>query len=347
MDIDAGEAERRTEGEAAESAVEGGFLQSRLFSVVRVVATLAILVGLIIRISPEELLDTMRDANPWLLASAFCVLVITQMLVIAKWLTLLRTRDIDAPLLQVVRAYCVGNLLSTVLPTAVGGDVYRVYRIQHEADARAADVTMTVLYERATGYAAMTCVGALGAAFYYGSVLIGLLALGAGVLAAAGMAYILPRFPFPALREGHFLRNLLAHRQEALVVYRMAVFSLLIQVLYISTITLTGRAFGAHISWWYWAFATWIVAVAVLLPVTLGGLGIRESTYAALIKRAGGTAAQGASTGFMLALLMIGVNALGLLLVEVGERLGYGRDKPRARNVTGATVVEAVPAERT
>jgi uncharacterized membrane protein YbhN (UPF0104 family) len=340
LDIDADEEERkRQEGEAA----GGGFMQSRLFSIVRVVATLAILVGLIIRISPEELLETMRDADPWLLVAAFCVLVITQVLVIAKWVTLLRNRDIDAPLLQVVRAYCVGNLLSTVLPTAVGGDVYRVYRIQHEADARAADVTMTVLYERATGYAAMTCVGALGAAFYYGSVLIGLLALVAGVLAAAGMAYILPRFPFPALRDGHFLRNLLAHRQEAMVVYRMAVFSLLIQALYISTITLTGRALGAHISWWYWAFATWIVAVAVLLPVTLGGLGIRESTYAALIKRAGGTAAQGASTGFMLALLMIGVNALGLLVVEVGERLGFAHE--RAPEVV-SHIAEPVPADR-
>ena len=103
----------------------------------RVVATLAILVGLIIRISPEELLDTMRDANPWLLATAFCVLVITQMLVIAKWLTLLRTRDIDAPLLQVVRAYCVGNLLSTVLPTAVGGDDVRdTVRLEEVDEAR-------------------------------------------------------------------------------------------------------------------------------------------------------------------------------------------------------------------
>ena len=219
--------------------------------------------------------------------AAFALLVIVQTLVIVKWLTLLRTRDIDAPLLQVVRAYCVGNLLSTVLPTAVGGDVYRVYRIQHEADARAADVTMTVLYERATGYAAMTFIGALGAAFYYGSVAIGVLALGGGVLAALGMAYLLPRFPFPALREGHFLRNLVAHRQEAMAVYRMAVFSLLIQALYIATITLTGRAFGAHISYWYWAFATWVVAVAVLLPVTLGGLGVRESTYSFFVKQAG------------------------------------------------------------
>ena len=150
------------------------------------------------------------------------------------------------------------------------------------------------------------------------------------MLAALGMAYLLPRFPFPALREGHFLRNLLAHRQEAMAVYRMAVFSLLIQALYIATITLTGRAFGAHISYWYWAFATWVVAVAVLLPVTLGGLGVRESTYSFFVKQAGGTAAQGASTGFAMAILMVGVNALGLLAVEVAERVGFGTERAGA-----------------
>ena len=35
---------------------------------------------------------------------------VVQALVVVKWLVLLRARDVDAPLLQVVRAYCVGNL---------------------------------------------------------------------------------------------------------------------------------------------------------------------------------------------------------------------------------------------
>jgi hypothetical protein len=85
----------------------------------------------------------------------------------------------------------------------------------------------------------------------------------------------------------------------------------------------------------------------VLLPVTLGGLGIRESTYSYFVKQAGGTAAQGASTGFMLALLMMAVNAGGLLLVEVAERMGFGSERPRSRGGATTVVEAAVPAERT
>jgi hypothetical protein len=305
---------------APDPAPRSGFMQSRLFGVLRIVVTAAIVAGLIYRLSPGDIVDTIRHADVALLLAALGLMFATQALVVGKWAALLRARNVRPSLLLVARTYCTSTLVGTVLPTAVGGDVYRVYRLQREPGIRAADVTMSVLYDRATGYAAMTCIGALGAAFYFGAVWIGVLALAGGAVAALILMLVLPRLPFPVLREGHVLRNLLSHRGELIVVYQMVLFSLLIQVLYISSITIAGRAFGAHVSWWYWAFATWVVALAVLLPVTIGGLGLRESGYSALIKHAGGTAAQGASTGFALALLLVAANALGLAAIEAVER---------------------------
>lgn len=310
-----------------ENALDGseparGFLQGRLFAAVRVAVTLAIVIGLIARLSPDELRQTVRDANLWMLAGAALMMLLVQALVAIKWTVLMRARDVQLPFLQLARAYCIGNLLGNVLPTAVGGDVYRVYRVQREAQARAADVTMSVLFERATGYAAMTCLGALGAAFYFGAAWIGFLAIAAGGAVALALAYLLPRVPFPEIRHDHVLRNLLAHRRELHAVYQMALFSLVIQALYISTIALAGRSFGVDVSWWYWAFSTWVVALALLLPITLGGLGIRETSYSRLLEQAGATAAQGAWTGFALGALLIVANAGGLLLIEVVERTG-------------------------
>ena len=306
---------------AGSDAAKSGFFSGRPFAALRVLATLGIVAGLVYKLSPGELIDTVRGADPWLLLAALGLSVVVQALVVVKWRVLLRARDVNVRLLSVIRAYCVGNLLSNVLPTGVGGDVYRVYRIQREADARAADVTMSVLYERATGYGAMTMLAAVGAPFYYGNVLFGLFALIAGVAGAAILAFILPNVPFPAVREDHVIRNLLAHRRELIAVYQMVVFSLIIQALNISTIALLGRAFGLDISWWYWALTTWLVAITILAPITLGGFGVRESGFSALAKRVGATAAQGASTGFAAAVLVILVNAAGLLCVEIAERL--------------------------
>jgi len=322
-----------------------GRLRGRAFAAIRLIATLAVVAGLVFKLSPGDLASTFRDANIGLLAAALALMLVVQALVVVKWLVLMRARDVHAPLAHVVRAYCVGNLLSNVLPTAVGGDVYRVYRIQREANARAADVTMTVLYERATGYGAMTALGAIGAAFYFGDVAIGALALAGGGAAALVLAFALPRMPFPAVRHDHLLRNLLAHRRELIAVYQMSIFSVAIQALYISTIALAGRAMGVHVSWWYWAFMTWLVAIAVLMPVTLGGLGVRESSFSALVKHAGATAAQGASTGFALGLLLVAANAAGLLAVEFAVRLGFADDASSPAPVTPAPR-ESVPAKR-
>jgi uncharacterized membrane protein YbhN (UPF0104 family) len=314
-------ADRRRDAPNEPEGPRSGVLQSRLFSVVRVVVTLAIVVGLIVKLSPNDLRDTVTDADPLLMLAAAALMFVVQAMVAVKWLVLVRAREIDLPFLRLARAYCIGNLITNVLPTAVGGDVYRIYRVQREAHARAADVTMTVFYERATGYAAMTCIGAIGAAFYYDHAAIGLLALAGGAAAAAVLAYVLPRITFPAVRDDHFIRNILANKRELLAVFRMGVFSLAIQALYISTIALAGRALGIDVSWWYWAFATWLVALALLLPITLGGLGVRESSYSALIDNAGGSQAQGAAAGFALGALLIVANGAGLLLIEFVERL--------------------------
>jgi uncharacterized membrane protein YbhN (UPF0104 family) len=307
---------------ASEPPPQRGLLQSRAFSAVRVAVTLAIIAGLVIKLSPGGIRDAIGDSDPLLMLAAAGLMCVVQAMVALKWAALAGARGVRMPFLRLARAYCIGNLLSNVLPTAVGGDVYRVYRVQREANARAADVTMSVLYERATGYGAMTCLGALGAAFHYGHAGVGLLALSGGAAAALALAYVVPRLPFPALRHDHVVRNFLANRREATIVYRMAVFSLAIQALYISTIALAGRALGIDVSWWYWAFATWLVALALLLPITLGGLGVRESSYSALIDNAGATAAQGASAGFALGALLIVSNAAGLLLIEAIERFG-------------------------
>ena len=301
------------------------FLASRLFVVVRVAVSLAVVAGLLIKLSPGDVASTVRGADARLLLAALALMLLSQALVVAKWRFLLHARGVRPPLALVARSYCVSVLLSTVLPTAVGGDVYRVYRVQREPGVRASDVTMTVLYERATGYAAMTCMGALGAAFYYGAAWIGAVALAGGAAAALFAYWALPRLPFPALRQDHVLRNVLAHRGELIAVYQAAMFSLLIQAVYISSIAVAGRAFGAHLSWWYWAFAVWLIAFALLLPIAIGGLGLRESGFSALVKHAGGTAAQGASTGFALGVLLVAANALGLAAIEIAERAGYVR----------------------
>jgi fucose permease len=72
---------------------------------------------------------------------------------------------------------------------------------------------------------------------------------------------------------------------------------------------------------------------------------VRESSFSALVKHAGATAAQGASVGFALGLLYVVANAAGLLAVEAASRMGMLASREPAANVVTAPV-KAAPAKR-
>lgn len=300
----------------------GGALK-RLWPLVRLAVTGALLVGLLAKLSPSRLAATISDADPLYLVWTALLLLLVQALVVVKWHALVRARGMQVPAAGLARHFFVGNLLTNVLPTSIGGDLYRVVRVQRESGAPVADVTLTVLYERATGFAAMASLGATGAAYHLAGVR-------AGALVAAGLlpmflvtALIIDRVPLPALLKR--FRRLVRDRAEAMLLLRLTAFSLGIQVLYVSAIAIAGRAFGLDVSWWYWALATASVALATLLPVSIGGLGVRESGYAAVLAPVGAKAAAAASVGFSLGALLAAVSLLALAALEVATRISFRR----------------------
>ncbi|HWQ29171.1 MAG TPA: lysylphosphatidylglycerol synthase transmembrane domain-containing protein [Dehalococcoidia bacterium] len=295
--------------------------RGRLTGAARVAVTAGLLAALVAKLSPGEIARAIGDARPWPFVSAALVLALVQGLVVVKWWWLARGRGIDAGGHLLGRSYFLANLLTTVLPTAIGGDVYRIYRVSRDASARTADVTMSVLFERATGYGAMASLGALGAAFYFGGTGAGMALLAAGLLLAPVALAAVDRVWLPRLPSGHRLRTVVRDRAELRRLVWMTLLSLGIQALYISSIALIGLAFGVEASWWYWASSVAVVAAATLIPLSLGGLGIRESGFAALLSRQSGSAAAGASVGFALGALLALVSAVALVALEAASRL--------------------------
>lgn len=295
--------------------------RARLAATARIVATLAILAALVVKLSPAEIAGVVRDARPWPLVGAAALMALVQTLVVVKWWWLLRGRGVAADPQLLGRSYFIGNLLTTVLPTAIGGDVYRVYRVTRDTGARTADVSMSVLFERATGYGAMVSLGVLGVAFHIGATSAGVALLAGGLALALLVLAAADRVRLPRLPERHRLRAVVRDRAEVRRLVWMTCFSLGIQALYISSIALIGLAFRIEASWWYWATSVAIVAAATLVPLSLGGLGVRESGFAALLSRQSGSAAAGASVGFALGALLALVSAIALVVLEAASRL--------------------------
>ena len=324
-------------------------LRDRLWAALRLALTAGILAGLIYKLSPGEIARTAGDARPWALVAAALLMAPVQLLVLAKWRWLTRARGIRLSASSLTRIYFQANVVTTVLPTAIGGDVFRIYRVARQSGSGVADVTMTVVFERATGYGAMASLGLIGAAFYFGGVAIGAAAVIALALAAIAAVLIAARVPFNRLPFLAQLRRVVRDRMELQLLVSMTLFSVVIQALFISCAALIGVAFRVDVSWPYWAFAVAVVAAVTLVPVSLGGLGVRESGFAALLSSQNAPATAGASVGFALGLLvtLVSLAVLGALeaaafarrlrvrsgvalatagLAPVGEETGAARD---------------------
>ena len=83
-----------------------------------------------------------------------------------KWWLLLRAAEQPVAYLWTVRTYLVGQFFSNFLPTSIGGDAVRVFRL-NQLVGRLGLAIASVFVERITGFLALTIIGwvALGLNF--------------------------------------------------------------------------------------------------------------------------------------------------------------------------------------
>src|SRR5262245_4787147 len=99
----------------------------------------------------------------WVLGCLAVLAVVLEMPVNAwKWSWALRLHDLRFPWIYLFRTGCFGFFFNNFLPSAIGGDVYRIVRTAGREGERSRAVS-AVLIERVVGLSAMLCNGLFGA----------------------------------------------------------------------------------------------------------------------------------------------------------------------------------------
>ena len=204
------------------------------------------------------------------------------------------------------------------------GDVYRVKRVNEHARSVALASSVVVL-DRLLGLAMVGAVAALA------SLLLARkndlvhfdlsLPLAFAALAAAAALLLFLRGRAPAvLRDLRRPFAVLATRPAALA--SVLLLSLAVVALWILGLIAVARALELEVAPLALAFAAPLVTIATLLPISIGGIGIREAGYALLLVPYGLTTAEAIALGiaqYTLFLPIIGAGAF-LLWREGGLR---------------------------
>jgi len=245
-----------------------------------------------------------------------------------KWRMLVRASGLAASVLEIFRAHGAGLFANLCLPSLVGGDLLRAGLLVRR-HGRAEAAAVAGLADRLLDTAGLLALAALGTAALSGSggdrAARVWLAAGA-MLALLGLAaWLGPRmhWPVPA-RLVPIADKLRAALEDLVAQPRVAVaalaLSLAIQSGFVLLNVALGRAVGIDLPLAAWFFAWPLAKLVALLPVSLGGIGVREGALAALLAPFGVAPALAVAQSLLWETVLI---ALGL--VAGGASLWIGR----------------------
>lgn len=285
--------------------------RTRLFNLARIVISLALLAWVLSRAGPAQLAATARAADLRLYALALALALVGIFMRAARWLGLLRAVGARVPARRAVYLYFVGAFFNTFLPTGFGGDVVRVLEIGDGATS--AQAAGTALVDRLTGFIMLFVLALAALPWAYG-LLPANLAWAIGGLALAVLA------GSALLFEGRLIRRLTGRLPRAIspagdawigrtyavitaVGWRgiagALAWSLAFNLQLIVANGLVARALGLSVSpWVFFAFVP-VTTAALLAPISISGLGVREGLYVLLFGQVdvGQTAAVALSLG--------------------------------------------------
>lgn len=329
-----------------------------------------LLVYIILRsISFSEIGAALQTLDVGLLLLAYGLNVIIVTIMAYRWWVLYAIDPARPPYRYVLRVSFIGVLFNNLLPSTIGGDVYRtLYMAPGEGVARRqyARSFAIVFMDRLTGLLGLVLLGTV--AFLLNDVVdipgnVGLWTLALLATFALGLVLSMSRLPYDVAGRLLFwlpggLRARLLGSLERLHT-RMALFSdhkrlvfagLLLSIaqrtVWFTGCYLVGRALGLDLSLLMYFLLMPIIEIVRLLPITVQGIGIREGLFILFFGPLGASDSQAALLAVLIYTLLSlnGLVGAGLYLWDRLRAPGEPVAEPPAlpQEETGETRVQNV-----
>ena len=274
-----------------------------LTTIVKISISAILVYWLFRRIGLNDVLQWLLSASwGWILMS-ISAFSLSNMLGAWQWYLLIRSKKINLGFWQVVSFYHIGLFFNNFLISYVGGDAFRIYDVRK----RSGDLTTalsTVFFDRFIGFLALTSLSIFVSLFYMRRLgshvsiypMASLFLMWSGTLfllfheRSAKRCGLFVRFFFPKVvyrkfREIYYSINLF--KNDKTVLLQAFAIALFVQSLRILTHYGTARAMGVHGEIYIFFIFIPLVATAASLPISVGGIGVREQSSVTLFGQVG------------------------------------------------------------
>jgi hypothetical protein len=258
-------------------------------------AALLVLLFKFNHIDLSALMADLKKADKLFLIIGFLIFILTYFLGFLRWQMLLKSAGITASLKKLIVSFSGGVFFSIFLPSTIGGDIVRTADLA-EHTRKTKEVIASVFLDRLSGYIGLVIV--IIPAFLLGGSLVrdrfvfmslaaiaGLLILVllvlfnnffylkiSGFLSAPGAGRIKD-----ALKNLHNEIHSFRSRKE--MIFNNLILSFIIQLISPISVYFIGLALGVKINIIYYFIFLPIIGAVTLLPISIGGLGLREYLF--------------------------------------------------------------------
>lgn len=318
------------------------WLRSRLL---RALVSAAVLALLLLTVNLRQLVDTLSQVAIGLLLLATAIFLISNMASVFKWRLIVRAQQDSASCYYLTTLFYIGLFFNNFLPSNVGGDVVKAYKLG-QATGRPAEAAGSVVMDRASSTFALLFIAAVLAIFQLKllgtkvALLILLMLVFSLALiiffASERAARVLGSVPFfrinPFGLRRHFkdfYYSLHGFKKQKPVLTAVMFVSLIYQSLNILTIYILALSLGIDIPILYYFLFIPIVLAVAMMPISLNGLGVREGAWVLLFGQVGVPAARALSMSVLSFLVITVVSLAGGFLYL------FGRAPARAQSEAG------------
>ncbi|MGC9398893.1 MAG: lysylphosphatidylglycerol synthase transmembrane domain-containing protein [Anaerolineae bacterium] len=243
-----------------------------------------------------QLWATLRGARWEYLLIAGLLIVLGTALRAVRWQALLQALEMEVLLRRLIYLYFVGAFFNIFLPSGLGGDAVRMAELT-QSTQRGPEAVGTTLVDRAMGLWVLFALALVALPFSGGLLPPGWTPV-IGAIAAVGVVggwvvVTSPLLPWLGRRvkwPGREKVERFAHAVAELgypALARASLVSLVFDLLLIAFNVLVAAALGVRQPLGVFLLFTPLISFSLALPISVGGLGVREQTYVLLFGAVG------------------------------------------------------------
>jgi hypothetical protein len=320
----------------------------RWLPVARIVASVVMLAVLMLEVDIDTVVPKWDNATLLWLAGGITFTTLGIVLSAVRWQRVLKAMDLPSKLGPLLHTYLASQFLSNFLPSTIGGDALRVTRLSANSDeARAAGepeapaAFASVVLDRLSGWLILPLLCLAGLLINPTLLHLGrssrvALAISFVTLIALGVVVVLaasPKLGGRLATRDNWLRFFGAIHlglgriwRRPRAAFEVIAASVIYQLAIVVAGFLAARAIGIHIG--PTALLAFVPAVAIVqvLPISVGGLGVREGAFVLFLQPLGVPAGQAIALG----LCMYGMHLLASLLGAPSFAVGRRSPRPTA-----------------